>query len=57
MIAHRLHTIISADKICVFDQGRLVEQGTHLQLLQADNYYKKMWDTYTRANREAETYA
>ena len=57
MIAHRLHTIISADKICVFDQGRLVEHGTHLQLLQADNYYKKMWDTYTRANREAETYA
>ncbi|MGL6201895.1 MAG: ABC transporter ATP-binding protein [Lachnospiraceae bacterium] len=57
MIAHRLHTIISADKICVFDQGRLIEQGTHLQLLQADNYYKKMWDTYTRANREAETYA
>lgn len=57
MIAHRLHTIMSADKICVFDQGRLVEQGTHLQLLQADNYYKKMWDTYTRANREAETYA
>jgi len=57
MIAHRLHTIISADKICVFDQGRLIEHGTHLQLLQADNYYKKMWDTYTRANREAETYA
>lgn len=48
MIAHRLHTIVEADQICVFHRGRIEETGTHKQLLAADGRYKKMWDAYTR---------
>ncbi len=48
MIAHRLHTIVEADQICVFHRGRIEETGTHKQLLAADGRYSKMWDAYTR---------
>lgn len=33
MIAHRLHTIVHADQICVFEQGRVIERGTHAGLV------------------------
>jgi ATP-binding cassette subfamily B protein len=46
MIAHRLHTIIHADQICVFDKGRIVERGTHEALLQQSGLYERMWRTY-----------
>ena len=48
MIAHRLHTIVEADQICVFENGRLKEKGTHSTLLQQDERYKKMWDIYCK---------
>jgi ATP-binding cassette subfamily B protein len=42
-IAHRLSTIRSADRILVFSDGKIVEQGTHAELIvQADSYYKKL---------------
>lgn len=47
MIAHRLHTIVGADQICVFHQGRVEETGTHRQLLAANGRYAKMWASYT----------
>ena len=43
-IANRLSTIKHADEICVIHEGRIVEQGTHEQLLSIDGYYKKLND-------------
>ncbi|HGE5774120.1 ABC transporter ATP-binding protein [Flavobacterium psychrophilum] len=46
VIAHRLATIINADKIVVLDKGIVVEEGTHNQLLQKKNgYYRKLYDS------------
>lgn len=43
VIAHRLSTVQNADEICVMDQGRIVERGTHNELLQIENgIYKKL---------------
>ncbi|MFW9964978.1 MAG: ABC transporter ATP-binding protein [Candidatus Sifarchaeia archaeon] len=46
VIAHRLSTIANADRILVFDKGRLVEQGTHLELLQMKGIYESLYKTY-----------
>ena len=43
-VAHRLSTIKSADEICVLHEGRIVERGSHEQLLTTDGYYKKFHD-------------
>jgi ATP-binding cassette subfamily B protein len=42
-IAHRLSTIIDADEILVMDKGRIIERGTHHQLLAANSAYAQMW--------------
>jgi ATP-binding cassette subfamily B protein len=42
VIAHRLATVQQADRIVVIDQGRLVEQGTHAELVQADRLYARL---------------
>ena len=44
IIAHRLHTIIGADKIVVLDNGRVDAQGTHEQLLQSSEIYRRLWE-------------
>nr|KXH72192.1 MAG: hypothetical protein AM325_01590 [Candidatus Thorarchaeota archaeon SMTZ1-45] len=46
VIAHRLSTIANADRILVFDKGRLVEQGTHSELLQTKGIYESLYRTY-----------
>ena len=46
MIAHRLHTIIHADQICVFDNGEIKEIGKHEELLAKHGLYEKMWKIY-----------
>jgi ATP-binding cassette subfamily B protein/subfamily B ATP-binding cassette protein MsbA len=44
VIAHRLSTIKNADLICVMHEGRIVEHGTHSELLALNGYYTKLCD-------------
>ena len=48
VIAHRLSTVKAADKILVIDEGRLVESGTHAELLERDGLYRTLHDTQFR---------
>jgi ATP-binding cassette, subfamily B, bacterial len=43
VIAHRLSTIAKLDRIIVLDQGKIIEDGTHLELLQAKGTYARLW--------------
>ncbi|MBR1830078.1 MAG: ABC transporter ATP-binding protein, partial [Atopobiaceae bacterium] len=49
MIAHRLSTVVDADKIVVLDQGHVAEQGTHAELVAAGGLYARMWADYQTA--------
>jgi ATP-binding cassette subfamily B protein len=44
MIAHRLKTVVHADRIIVLDKGRILEQGKHGELLAGGGLYAKLWD-------------
>jgi ATP-binding cassette, subfamily B, bacterial len=51
-IAHRLSTILRADQILVFERGRIVERGTHDQLLQHEGLYARLYHEQFAASRE-----
>ncbi|HEX9855059.1 MAG TPA: ABC transporter ATP-binding protein [Acidimicrobiia bacterium] len=53
VIAHRLSTILSADRILVFDEGRLVESGDHGELLALGGLYARLYRTQFRVKGEA----
>jgi ATP-binding cassette subfamily B protein len=57
MIAHRLSTIRSADRILVLNDGRLVEQGTHTELLGGDGLYRQLWEAQTGKKRRVKATA
>lgn len=48
VIAHRLSTILAADLILVFDRGRIVERGTHAELLDQGGLYARLYETQFR---------
>ena len=50
VIAHRLSTILAADKILVLDEGKLVQQGTHKELLESGGIYRNLYETQYKAN-------
>ncbi|HSX04574.1 MAG TPA: ABC transporter ATP-binding protein [Rhabdochlamydiaceae bacterium] len=45
VIAHRLSTLSKMDRILVFDHGKIIEEGSHAQLLSLNGHYAKMWKT------------
>jgi ABC-type transport system involved in Fe-S cluster assembly fused permease/ATPase subunit len=57
VIAHRLSTVMDADEILVLDGGRIVERGTHHQLLSRNGVYAKMWELQLQEKQEADLQA
>lgn len=49
MIAHRMSTVMNADRIYVLDKGSLVESGNHEELMNQNGLYKKLFDEYTKS--------
>ena len=50
VIAHRLSTVVDADRILVVDGGEIVEQGSHQELLTQDGQYARLWQMQQTTN-------
>lgn len=57
MVAHRLSTVAGADEIIVLNEGRIVERGTHRELLDRAGLYADLWSRQSRAHDEADAAA
>lgn len=57
VIAHRLSTIVNADRIIVLDEGRVVDQGTHLELLARGGLYADLYNTQLDRNQDEAMFA
>jgi subfamily B ATP-binding cassette protein MsbA len=53
VIAHRLSTIVRADQILVMESGRIVQRGTHSDLLAQGGLYQSLWQQQSQASAEA----
>jgi ATP-binding cassette, subfamily B, heavy metal transporter len=53
VIAHRLSTVVNADRIVVLESGRVAEQGTHAELMRTDGLYAAMWRAQAQQREEA----
>jgi ATP-binding cassette subfamily B protein len=54
IIAHRIQSVMMADVILVFDEGRIVQQGTHEELLKQEGIYRKVFDIQTMIEEEVQ---
>ncbi len=54
IIAHRIQTVMDADMILVLDKGRIVQRGTHAELLKQDGIYRRIYDIQARIETELE---
>jgi ATP-binding cassette subfamily B protein len=54
IIAHRIQSVMNADLILVFDKGKIVQKGTHHELMQASGMYREIFDIQTRIEVELE---
>jgi ATP-binding cassette subfamily B protein len=52
IIAHRIQSVMNADLILVLDKGRIVQQGTHDELLSQDGMYRQIFEIQTRIDEE-----
>lgn len=52
VIAHRLSTIVDADIIIVLHEGKIVEQGSHSELIESNGYYERLWSLQQQENSE-----
>jgi len=54
-IAHRLSTAARADRVLVIEEGRLVEDGSHAELMQRDGHYGRLYDAWIQATEVEDT--